>query len=67
MRAPTKRARDMVALAERLGFRASRTRKGHLKFSRPGHRPVFTGGTPSDTRTLHNLRAELRRSLRDPL
>lgn len=67
MRAPGKRAREVIAYAESLGFRTSFTRHNHLKFTCPGCRPVFTSGTPGDVRSLHNARALLRRSLRGDL
>lgn len=58
------RSRDIAKYAEQQGFLVSTTRRGHLKFSRPGCRTVFTSGSPSDVRVLKNTKAEIRRSLR---
>lgn len=36
---------------------------GHLRLRLPNGRSVFTSSTPSDRRTLMNLRSEVRRTL----
>ncbi|HVZ99670.1 MAG TPA: hypothetical protein VG841_05095 [Caulobacterales bacterium] len=52
----------------RAGFTATRTRRGHWRFEHPlMDGPVFTSGTPSDHRSLKNLRAQLRRRLPNAL
>ncbi len=49
------------ALARR-GFLMSKTRGGHLRIEHPNMEgPVFAPGTPSDHRSIANLRAILRR------
>ncbi len=58
----TKAIRPVVAFAQELGYRASRTNGGHLRFSKPGRRPVFTSSTPSDWRTVRNVMSQLRRN-----
>jgi hypothetical protein len=58
-----KRIMPVVRYAEELGFKASRTGGGHLKFSRPGYRSVFASYTPSDWRSVKNIKSELRRAV----
>lgn len=48
------------ALAE--GWQVSRTRGGHLRFSKQGCASIFTSGTPSDHRSTRNAHARLRRA-----
>lgn len=55
----------LVRALERDGFSASRTRKGHLRFSHPAFSGYVVGpGTPSDHRGVKNLLADLKRRLR---
>ena len=42
-------------------WRASSTGRGHIKLVSPAGTVIFTGGTPSDGRSLRNLQAHLRR------
>lgn len=52
---------------ERLGFTATKTRRGHWKFGHPDMEGfVFAAATPSDYRAIKNLFAELRRRMRPP-
>lgn len=47
---------------EKLGCTLSRTKAGHWKVRHPSSTATYTmSGTPSDIRTLANLRADLRR------
>jgi len=43
------------------GFQIGRTRNGHLRISKHGFPPVFTGSTPSDRRAVLNALARLKR------
>ena len=51
-------------LAQEPGWVVSPTRSGHWKLIAPSGAIVFTSGTPSDHRTLKNLRAQMHRALR---
>ncbi len=55
----------VIECAERLGYRVGRTRGGHLRFSKPGRRPIFTSSTPSDWRPPRNAMSQLRRNEED--
>ena len=48
--------------AGELGFEPQLTRGGHLKFSKPGRKPVFASRTPSDHRAAKNAISDLRKS-----
>ena len=56
-----RRARELIELAAALGWSWSLTRSGHVRFDKPGRRPVFTATTPSDWRAPRNAAATLRR------
>jgi predicted RNA binding protein YcfA (HicA-like mRNA interferase family) len=59
------KARDLIRVAKREGWSVTRTGGDHLRLEHPqAARPVFTGLTPSDRRTIHNVRADMRRQLR---
>jgi len=60
----SKAVRPVLELAQELGYQVSRTKGGHLRFGKPGHRTVFSSSTPSDWRTQRNIIAELRRNER---
>jgi hypothetical protein len=46
----------------RSGFKVTVTGRSHFKITHPEIlRPIFAGGTPSDRRAIHNLRAMIRR------
>ena len=55
--------KDLVEQAKRDGWTVSLTRKGHLRFSAPGRATVFGSGTPSDHRSIENIRGKLRRAV----
>lgn len=57
-----KSMRPVVKLAESLGYRVDKTNGGHLRFLKPGRRPLFTSSTPSDWRSQRNIMSELRRN-----
>jgi len=61
-----KRLRPLIEYALREGWQVMRTPGGHLKFTKPGLPPVFTGSTASDHRADRNARAQLRRAGRRP-
>lgn len=56
-----KELKEVVAAAEKQGWRVERTKKGHLMFYAPdGVNIVNAGGTPSDHRALANLISRMR-------
>ena len=61
-----KRLRPLIEYALNDGWQVVRTPGGHLKFTKAGLPPVFTGSTASDHRADHNARAQLRRAGRQP-
>lgn len=54
---------EVVEKALRAGWNVGHTRNGHLRFVSPDKSvpPIFMGGTPSDSRSVKNLRAHLKR------
>lgn len=55
-----KEIRKLTRVVEQQGWRVELG--DHIKWFPPdGGRPVFCGSTPSDNRSMKNLRAELRR------
>ena len=48
--------------ARRSGWSIQRTSGGHVKFTKPGCRPVYTSSTPGAHRAVRNAQALLRRS-----
>lgn len=56
-----KRAKEVIDWAEGRGWKATRTKKGHLRFEKPGHPVVFAASTPSDHRAEKNFRAMILR------
>lgn len=57
-----KNLQALVAFAIGEGWAVSRTRGGHVKFTKLGYCPIFTSFTPSDHRAGLNARAQLRRA-----
>jgi len=57
-----KRLRPLIEYALSDGWQVVRTPGGHLKFTKSGLPPVFTGSTASDHRADRNGRAQLRRA-----
>jgi predicted RNA binding protein YcfA (HicA-like mRNA interferase family) len=56
--------REVLRSLERQGFTATKTRRGHWRFEHPDLRgPVFGASTPSDHRSIKNLRALIKRQL----
>lgn len=62
MRVP-KSLRPAAQFAEAHGFKIEMTAKNHLRYKKPGHRTVYSGGTVSDHRAVRNIIAELTKSL----
>lgn len=58
----TKHVRDLLTLADELGWELSWTKKNHLVFVKEGRSPVVAGSTPSDRRARKNLVARLVRA-----
>lgn len=60
----TKELKVVVKLAEGQGWTVRRTHGGHIQFvpSDPTAPLVVSSSTPSDHRTMRNLKAQLRRS-----
>jgi hypothetical protein len=52
--------KELAQLAEEFD-RAIVKGKKHYKLVKPGHQPVFAPSTPSDYRTLKNIRRDLKR------
>lgn len=59
-----KQLRGLIEFALQYGWTVVRTPGGHLKFSKPGLPPIYTGSTASDYRAERNARAQLRRAVR---
>lgn len=57
-----KRLRALIEYALSEGWQVVRTPGGHLKFTKAGLPPVYTGSTASDHRADRNARARLRRA-----
>lgn len=57
-----KNLQALVAFAIDEGWVVTRTRGGHVKFTKVGCPPIFTSSTPSDYRAGLNARALLRRA-----
>ncbi|WP_185266005.1 type II toxin-antitoxin system HicA family toxin [Halopseudomonas xiamenensis] len=53
---------ELADFAISLGWQVSRTRGGHIRFTKPGYPPIYTSSTPSDPRAALNARALLRRA-----
>jgi hypothetical protein len=51
------RKRALPALAARLGYVVTNTKRGHLKCRLPSDSVVFLAATPSDHRAIHNAAA----------
>lgn len=53
----------MIDVAERQGWQVTLKKSGHLRFKPPSKKRklVFSGSTPSDHRSVKNLRQQLRR------
>jgi hypothetical protein len=56
--------RQLVRQYAKHGFRVNRTKGGHLRFEGPNGELVFGASTPSDCRSLKNLKAQLDRVIR---
>lgn len=56
--------RQLVDFAKANGWTVSRTRGGHIRFTKPGLGSIYTSSTPSDYRAGLNAKAQLRRAQR---
>lgn len=57
-----KRLKPLIDFALRQGWEVVRTPGGHLKFTKPGLPPIYTGSTAGDHRASRNARARLQRA-----
>lgn len=57
-----KRLMPLVKFAIQEGWEVNRTAGGHLKFTKAGFKPIYTGTTASDHRASRNAEARLRRA-----
>jgi hypothetical protein len=53
----------VAALVRDYGCTERLMKNGHLRVSRPGHRPISVSLSSSDQRAIDNVRAEARRHL----
>lgn len=54
--------RQLIEFAEANGWTVSRTRGGHVRFTKPGLGSIYTSSTASDYRSGLNAKARLRRA-----
>ena len=59
-RAP-KEIRDLAKDATRRGWSVETLGSGHIRFTKPGRKPLVTGPTSTDWRTIKNMRAAIER------
>jgi predicted RNA binding protein YcfA (HicA-like mRNA interferase family) len=60
-----KEMRQLIKRAEKEGWAAEQTKKGHWRLTHPkAAYHVIAPGTPSDYRSVKNTEAELRRAMR---
>lgn len=57
-----KRLKPLIDFAIREGWAVARTPGGHLKFTKQGLPPIYTGATAGDHRSDRNALARLRRA-----
>lgn len=57
-----KRLKPLIDFAIREGWTVARTPGGHLKFTKQGFPPIYTGATAGDHRADRNALARLRRA-----
>lgn len=62
LRGTRENLRQLVEFAEANGWSVSRTRGGHIRFTKPGLGSIYTSSTPSDYRSELNAKARLRRA-----
>lgn len=56
--------RTILTDAGRRGWQVERTERSHWKLRGPNNALIYTGGTPSDWRSIANLKAQIRRAER---
>jgi hypothetical protein len=64
LRGTRENLRQLVDFAKANGWTVSRTRGGHIRFTKPGLGSIYTSSTPSDYRAELNAKAQLRRAER---
>ncbi|MDA1406199.1 hypothetical protein IPC382_26920 [Pseudomonas aeruginosa] len=57
-----KRLQALFLYAKELGWTATKTNGGHLRFTKPGRPIIHTSSTPSDWRAVRNAVAMLARA-----
>jgi len=60
MRLRNKDLSNLVRVASKQGWVITYTNGGHLRWVSPAGRTVFSSSTPSDRRSIKNIRKELR-------
>lgn len=57
-----KELKPLIKRAEAQGWSITPTRGGHLRWTGPtGGQPYFSSSTPSDSKAVHNITADLRK------
>ena len=54
--------KDLIKFANSLGFAATSTKNGHIKFVKEGCKPVFTSSTFSCAHGAKNAMSDIKRS-----
>lgn len=57
---------DVKKFAKERGWAVSLTGVGHLRFTKPDYETVFGPGSPSDSRSIANMKAKLLRAKLKP-
>lgn len=52
---------EFIEWVSKRGWTVARTNRGHLRLTRPGMPMIFGSGTPSDHRSIKNMRAKVKR------
>lgn len=60
-RRASKEMRDLAKDATRHGWSVETLGSGHIRFTKPGRKPLVTGPTSTDWRTIRNMRAAIER------
>jgi hypothetical protein len=60
-RRASKEIRELAKEATRRGWSVETLGSGHIRFAKPGRKPLVTGPTSTDWRTIRNLRAAIER------
>jgi hypothetical protein len=60
-RRASKELRDLAKDAAKRGWSVETLGSGHIRFTKPGRKPLVTGPTSTDWRTIKNMRAAIER------